>query len=118
MLKRIAILSLVTLAFVACGKDPQALLNAVIMEKGFIPSKLPMADTRVGTMVWGNNNEMYLVARPETCFPDEKSTLPLRWLQPTDLPSQYKRVEFSFSARNNPVISVGNPVVTFNSNAS
>lgn len=117
MLKRLCI-ALAAIAAVSCGKNPQSLLDAVIMEKNFIPYKLPMSDTRVGTVLRGNNEEMYLVARPELCFPDLNGNDSLRWVQQTDIPAQYKRVEFGFNAGLNPVLGVGNQLLTFKASAS
>jgi len=101
----------------ACGESPRNLLDQVVKEKSFIPFQLPMPSTRVGTMLNGNDREMYLIARPERCFPDLAGPSSLRWVQPTDLPSQYRKVEFGFHTDVNPIIESGNLLVTFKATA-
>lgn len=101
----------------ACG-SPQSEFRKVINSFGYIAFELPMAETRVGTVVRGNAREMYIVARPEQCFPDLPGYESLRWVQPTDLPDQYKKVTLNFNADANATLGSGNAVLTFNTNVS
>lgn len=111
MLKRLSTLLLMSTMLSACS--PRAFLDKVIKEKGFIAFQLPMPSTRVGTVLRGNNNEMYLVAKPETCMPETFEGQSLRWIQPTDMPSQYKKVEFGFTTEIIPIFAIGNGVINF-----
>lgn len=106
----------IALVLSACG-SPRDALNKVIREKNFIPYEMPMPSTRVGTMLRGNNSEMYLVARPEKCFPDT-APQPLRWIQPTDLPSEYRQLEFGFNLAISPIFSTGNFSLGFRASAN
>jgi hypothetical protein len=110
------ILVLGSLILSACG-SPKDALNKVITDKHYIPYEMPMPSTRVGTLLHGNNNEMYLVARPEKCFPDSASQ-PLRWVQATDIPSQFQHFEFGFDVGISPVFSTGNFSLGFKASAS
>lgn len=95
----------------ACS--PRSELDKVIKQKHFIPFELPMPSTRVGTLLHGNNNELYLVAPPERCFPDLAPDHNLRWIQATDLPNEDRKISFDFNINVNPVFTSGNAVVTF-----
>ncbi len=113
MVKKIvkSALGLSFLLMTACAGEPKSILDQLIKEKNFIPFELPMESTRVGTMLRGNANEMYLVARPEKCFPDLEGDDSLRWLQSTTLPQQYQRIEFSANVDVNAVLGIGNDTV-------
>lgn len=100
----------------ACAGEPKSILDQLIKDKNFIPFELPMESTRVGTMIRGNSKEMYLVARPEKCFPDFEGEDSLRWLQSTNLPQQYQKIEFSSNVDVNGVLGIGNDTVTLKSN--
>lgn len=101
----------------ACaGGEPKSILDNLIKDKNFIPFELPMESTRVGTMIRGNANEMYLVARPEKCFPDFEGDDSLRWLQSTNLPQQYQKIEFSADVDVNAVLGIGNDTVKLKGN--
>lgn len=102
------------LTLAACS-PPQSYFETFIESKNFIPFKLPMSSTRVGTILRGNNSEIYLVARPETCFPDLLP--PLRWVQETDLPSQYSDLQLEFNSNLNSVLNLGNSQVQLNGSA-
>jgi hypothetical protein len=111
MLKRISSLILLSTLLTACS--PRSFLDKVIKDKGFIPFELPMPSTRVGTVLRGNNNELYLVAKPETCMPETFEGQALRWIQPTDLPNEYKKVDIGFTAEIVPIFGIGNGVINF-----
>lgn len=115
-MRQIALLGLACVTLSACS--PRSALDKVIESKSFIPYELPMPSTRVGTMLHGNNNELYLVATPDQCFPDLSNGQSLRWVQPTDLPSEYQSLQFKFNATVNPILSAGNPILNFNVDAS
>lgn len=100
----------------ACG-SPQSYFETFIEGKNFIPFKLPMSSTRVGTILRGNNSELYLVAKPETCFPDLDQSASLRWIQSTDLPSQYSHLQIEFSAGLNSILNLGNALIRLNGSA-
>jgi hypothetical protein len=118
MFKTFVKLSVVALcsALAACAGEPKSLLDQLIKGKNFIPFQLPMESTRVGTLVRGNSNELYLVARPEKCFPDFEGENSLRWLQSTDLPQQFQKIEFSANVNINSLIGIGNETVKFKTN--
>lgn len=99
-------------------KDPRSVLDKAIQSKNFIPYQLPMPSTRVGTILRGNDKEMYLVARPERCFPDFPDERSLRWTQPTDLPKEYKQVKFEFNSSANAILKAGSAGITFKSSAT
>lgn len=109
-------LMLVILSLVACG-DPRAYYDAAIKSQNFIPYKLPMESTRVGTVVRGNANEMYPVARPEKCFPDFAGADSLRWTQSTVLPDQYRKIEFGFDVSANPILNAGSSTMNLKASA-
>lgn len=115
-MRQIVLLGLACVTLSACS--PRSALDKVIESKNFIPYELPMPSTRVGTMLHGNNNELYLVATPDQCFPDLSDGQSLRWVQPTDLPSEYQSLQFKFNASVNPILSAGNPILNFNVDAS
>ncbi|MGZ3695669.1 MAG: hypothetical protein ACXWQO_16275 [Bdellovibrionota bacterium] len=116
-MKKILMVALAIPSLLAC-KDPRTVLNGAIQDKHFIPYELPMASTRVGTILKGNDKEMYLVARPERCFPDLPDSQSLRWTQPTDLPAQYKTIQFAFNASANAILGSGNASISLKASAS
>lgn len=111
MMKRILSLMLLSTLLSACS--PRSFLDKVIKEKNFIPFQMPMPSTRVGTVLRGNDNEMYLVAKPETCMPETFEGQALRWVQATDLPNEYKKVDIGFTAEIVPIFGIGNGVINF-----
>ena len=104
-----------TLLLVACN-DGRRFLDQAIQAKMFIPFELPMPSTRVGTVLRGNAKEMYLVARPEKCFPDLQGDQALRWVQATTLPDQYRKVEFGFDVSANPALNMGSETLSLKAN--
>lgn len=104
-----------TLLLVACN-DGRKFLDAAIQSKMFIPYELPMPSTRVGTVFRGNSKAMYLVARPEKCFPDLSADQALRWVQATTLPDQYRKVEFGFDVSANPALNMGSETLSLKAN--
>jgi hypothetical protein len=103
--------------FFGC-QEPRSYLDQVIQAESFIPFELPMASTRVGTILRGNNKEMYLVARPERCFPDLPDEQSLRWTQTTNLPDEDKKIQVGFNTDLNAVLGTGNPTVTLKASAT
>jgi hypothetical protein len=99
-------------------QDPRAILDKAIQDKHFIPFQLPMPSTRVGTILRGSDKEMYLVARPERCFPDLPDPRGLRWLQATDLPNEYRTIQFGFTANANAILGSGSQSITLKMSAS
>ena len=112
------IMGAVSMSLSACAGEPKSLLDQLIKDKKFIPFEMPMESTRVGTLLRGNAQEMYLVARPEKCFPDLEGENSLRWLQATNLPQQFQKIEFSANANAdlNGLMGIGNDTVTFKAN--
>lgn len=100
------------------NEDPLAVLNDAIKGKSFIPYELPMPSTRVGTVLRGDVSEMYLVARPEKCFPDLPGDSAMRWIQPTDLANQYKSVEVGFDAGLNTLLNAGSSTMNLRASAT
>lgn len=100
------------LVLTSCG-SPRSYLDKTIIDKNFIPFQLPLESTRVGTMLKGDNNSMYVVARPERCFPDLPGDQALRWLQKTDLPNEHKKMELKFGAEANDALIGGNKLLEF-----
>jgi hypothetical protein len=76
-----------------------------------------MPSTKVGTIISGNSKEIYLKARAEKCFPDLPEEKALRWTQSTNLPNQYKKMEFDFNTDINPIFQNGNETVKFKAGA-
>lgn len=99
-------------------KDPRSVLDKAIQDKHFIPYELPHPYTRVGTVMHGTNKEMYVVYRPERCFPELPGDRSLRWVMPTDLPSEYRSIQFDFSAKANVILNLGTPTITLKASAS
>jgi hypothetical protein len=97
--------------------QPKETIEKVIMDKHFIPFTMPMPSSRVGTMIRGNKDEIFLVARPEKCFPDiEDPNLSLRWTQGTDLPSQFQRTEVNWGMQINDILNTGNATINLKAN--
>lgn len=111
------VLGFIVLSLVACG-DPKGFYEAAIKGKKFIPYENPMPSTRVGTIFRGNAKEMYPVARPEKCFPDLSADRDLRWIQDTNLPDQYKHIEFGFDVSMNPILNAGSQILNLNANVN
>jgi hypothetical protein len=104
-------------ATISCG-SPRNELNKVIKGYKFIPFDLPLSATRVGTIFRGNPSEMIPVTRPEKCFPDLPETQSLRWIQETNLPSEYRKFELNFNADLNNLITAGNLTLAIKASAN
>lgn len=115
-LKRLGLITVVAMTALSC-ESPEAEYRKVIHKYVYIPYRTALPDTRVGTIVRGNANELYVVAKPQSCFPDLPGDSALRWVQPTQLPSEYKTITFDFKSNINSVIGFGNALFSFKQDA-
>lgn len=115
-LKIAIISSLIMLSSCGPQNDPKEILFSLVESFHFIPFELPMATTRVGTVIKGDSKAIYLVARPEKCFPDLPGMDSMRFVNDVSLPSQYKKFELTYNVGAGGLFSTGNVNINFKAN--
>ncbi|MDB9787068.1 hypothetical protein OAB57_03095 [Bacteriovoracaceae bacterium] len=98
---------------VGCG-NPSFYLDRELKKYKYIPYNTPLEVSGTGTLVAGSPDEMYLIADPETCFPqDIVEELNMRKIDRTTLPSYSQKYEVSGDAILDllKIMSKGNPTL-------